>query len=111
MALTLWHNPRCSKSRAALSLLEDRGVEPEVRLYLKTPPTPGGAGAGRRIGRPLREILRRKEAPYRELTSPRRMTRRWRGDGREPDPAGTPHPRHGTRAVIGRPPEDILALL
>jgi arsenate reductase-like glutaredoxin family protein len=65
---------------AALSLLEDRGVEHEVRLYLKTPPSPDEvlALAGR-IGRALREILRRQETPYRELTWQRPMTRRWRG--------------------------------
>lgn len=36
--LTYWHNPRCSKSRQALALLKDRGVEPEILLYLDTPP-------------------------------------------------------------------------
>jgi arsenate reductase len=82
MALTLWHNPRCSKSRAALALLEDRGVEPEVRLYLKAPPSARrGAGAGRAPGPPLREILRRKEAPYRELglavADDAALARRW----------------------------------
>lgn len=39
MDLTLWHNPRCSKSRAALALLEDGGHAPDVRLYLNIPPT------------------------------------------------------------------------
>lgn len=38
MPITLYHNPRCSKSRAALALLEDRGVHPRIVEYLKTPP-------------------------------------------------------------------------
>lgn len=38
MALTIWHNPRCSKSRQTLALIEDAGIEPAVRLYLDDPP-------------------------------------------------------------------------
>ena len=38
MSVTIYHNPRCSKSRQTLALLEERGVEPEVVLYLETPP-------------------------------------------------------------------------
>ena len=38
MAITIFHNPRCSKSRATLALLEERGIEPEIRLYLQNPP-------------------------------------------------------------------------
>jgi arsenate reductase-like glutaredoxin family protein len=65
---------------AALSLLVDRGVEHEVRLYLKTPPSPDEVLAlAARIGRPLREILRRQEAPYRAGTWQMPMTQRWRG--------------------------------
>ena len=38
MAVTIYHNPRCSKSRAALKLIEERGIEPEVMRYLDAPP-------------------------------------------------------------------------
>ena len=38
MAVTIYHNPRCSKSRETLALIRDRGIEPEVVLYLETPP-------------------------------------------------------------------------
>jgi arsenate reductase len=104
MALTLWHNPRCSKSRAALAAGR-AGVEHEMRLYLKTPPSPQEVLAlAARIGRPLREILG-PGTPYREAESRMPMTQRWHGRGREPDPAGTPVLDTGTRAVIGRPPE------
>ncbi|HAC33690.1 MAG TPA: arsenate reductase (glutaredoxin), partial [Gammaproteobacteria bacterium] len=39
MTTTIWHNPRCSKSRQTLQLLRDNGIEPEVVEYLKTPPS------------------------------------------------------------------------
>lgn len=63
MAITLYHNPRCSKSRAALALLEERGARPRVVEYLKTPP--GEAELARILSllrmRP-RELLRPDEA-------------------------------------------------
>jgi arsenate reductase len=113
MALTLWHNPRCSKSRTALSLLEDRGVEHEVRLYLKAPPSPDEvlALAGR-IGRALREILRRQETPYRELgLAEADDAALARAVAENPILLERPILDTGTRAVIGRPPEDILTLV
>lgn len=67
MKVTLYHNPRCSKSREALALLKARGVEPEIVEYLKTPPT---AAELKRIlkllGLKPRELMRRKEAAYAE---------------------------------------------
>ncbi|HBF63840.1 MAG TPA: arsenate reductase (glutaredoxin), partial [Gammaproteobacteria bacterium] len=41
MDTIIWHNPRCSKSRQTLALLQERGIEPEVRLYLEAPPSSG----------------------------------------------------------------------
>ena len=71
MTVTIYHNPRCSKSRQTLALLEERGLEPEVVLYLEDPPTKarlkqivkmlGGASA--------RDLMRVKEAPYHDLDS------------------------------------------
>ena len=49
MAITIYHNPKCSKSRQTLQLLEDNGVTPEIVLYLDTPPT--GASNGRSSSR------------------------------------------------------------
>jgi len=113
MALTLWHNPRCSKSRAAKALLDERGVAYDIRLYLKEPPDAAEVMAlAARVGKPLVEILRKGEAVYKE-----------RGLKNAEDAAlaaaVAAHPilierpilDDGTRAVIGRPPEDILALL
>ena len=65
MTVTIYHNPRCSKSRAALELLRSRGFEPMIVEYLKNPPS---ASELRRIlnklGMDPRELMRRDEAPY-----------------------------------------------
>ncbi|MCU4654985.1 arsenate reductase (glutaredoxin) [Roseibacterium sp. SDUM158016] len=113
MALTLWHNPRCSKSREALALLQARGVAPELRLYLKTPPTEAELrGILARVGVPAGGLVRRKEATFRDLGL---------ADADEAAlvAAMAAHPvlierpilDDGVRAVIGRPPEAILDLL
>ena len=66
--ITLFHNPACSNSRGALALLRERGEEPEVIEYLKTPPDHAQLTAlVAAIGRPVRELLREKEAIYGEL--------------------------------------------
>src|SRR3546814_15644555 len=65
--VTIYHNPRCSKSRAALKLLEERGIKPEIVEYLKTPPDAKTLdGLLRKLGMEPRALMRRQEAPYRE---------------------------------------------
>jgi len=113
--LTLYHNPRCSKSRAALELLESRGLKPRVVRYLETPP--GVAELGELLGRlgiPARQLLRTGEEEYKtlKLADPGL-------DETQLIEAMAAHPRlierpilvAGDRAVIGRPPEKILELL
>lgn len=115
MQVTLYHNPRCSKSREALKLLQERGVEPEIVLYLEQPPT---ATQLRELLKKMqldaRALLRRGEDEYRELNL---------ADESLPEraliEAMTKHPRLierpiaivGNRAVVGRPPERVLELL
>lgn len=68
MNVTIWHNPRCSKSRGALEILRARGIEPAVVDYLATPPTRAQLQAlVAALGLPLRELLRSKESVYAEL--------------------------------------------
>lgn len=68
MAVTIYHNPKCSTSRAVLAIIRDRGVEPEIIEYLKTPPTRKRlAELIKASGRSVREVLRRKGPPYDEL--------------------------------------------
>lgn len=114
MHVTLYHNPRCSKSREALALLQAKGITPDVVLYLETPPDSGTlASLLRKLGIPARALLRTKEAEYGELgLDDMSLT-----DAALID-AMAKHPRlierpiavTGERAIIGRPPEAILAL-
>ncbi|MFA7665396.1 MAG: arsenate reductase (glutaredoxin) [Burkholderiaceae bacterium] len=111
----LYHNPRCSKSRAALELLSQRGVEPEIIRYLDTPPD---ADALRRLlaqlGLRARALLRTGEDEYKTLKLDDPAL-----DDEALIAAMAAHPRlierpvfvRGERAVIGRPPERVLELL
>ena len=113
--IVIYHNPRCSKSRQALALLRDRGAEPEVVEYLEIPLD---ADALRELLRSLgisaRDLVRRGEAPYRELgladpaTSEDDLIAAIEAN---PILMQRPIVRRGSRAVIGRPPECVAALL
>lgn len=111
----LYHNPRCSKSRGALELLRERGIEPVVLPYLETPP---GIDELRALlsmlDLPARALLRTGEDEYAQLGLA--------DDSLSQDAlieAMHAHPRlierpifvHGGRAIIGRPPERVLELL
>ena len=66
--VTIYHNPACGTSRGTLELLRERGIEPEVVEYLKTPPSREEVKAlAARAGVPVRELLREKAPPYAEL--------------------------------------------
>ncbi len=66
--VTIWHNPRCSKSRAAAQLLEEKGVEAEVVKYLEIPPSKEEIKAVlKMLGISARELMRTKEDIYKEL--------------------------------------------
>lgn len=111
----LYHNPRCSKSRGALELLRERGIEPRVIAYLETPPTAAELhGLLQLLALPARALLRTGEQEYVAL----RLGEPSKSDD-ELIEAMAMHPRlierpifvHGGRAVIGRPPETVLDLL
>ncbi|MCW0213585.1 MAG: arsenate reductase (glutaredoxin) [Pseudonocardia sp.] len=112
--VTLWHNPRCSKSRGALALLTEHGVEPEVVRYLDTHPDRAALeDVLRRLGTDdPRAILRTGEKAYRErgLAGADRDTLL---DAMAEDPSLIERPIviAGDRAVLGRPPERVLELL
>jgi arsenate reductase len=66
--ITIYHNPACGTSRNVLALIRDSGIEPRVVEYLKTPPSrPELASLIRRMGVPVRSVLREKGTPYAEL--------------------------------------------
>jgi arsenate reductase len=112
---TLFHNPRCSKSRGALELLEQRGVQPAIVRYLDTPPDADTLRELLRLlGLPARALLRKGEAEYTEMKLEDPAL-----DDEALIAAMVAHPRlierpifvHEGRAVIGRPPERVLELL
>lgn len=113
--VTIYHNPRCSKSRQTLALLGDQGIEPEVVEYLDNPPD---ADTLRELIKMLGikpiDLVRRKEAPFKELG----LSEQVDNDDALID-AMVAHPIlierpivvHGDRARLGRPPEDVLVIL
>jgi arsenate reductase len=115
-AVTIYHNPRCSKSRETLALLKENGVEPEVVLYLDTPPT---AETLKKLLKMLgmnsaRELMRQKEDLYKELNL---------ADSALSEDAliaaMVAHPKLVERPIvvkdgqarIGRPPEQVLEII
>ena len=115
MTVTIWHNPRCSKSRQTLALLRECGIEPEIVEYLKTPPAAGELESVlEKLGMEPRDLMRRKEAAYREagLDDPA-LERRALVEAMAAYPVLIERPvvlAQG-KAALGRPPESVLAIL
>ncbi len=111
----IWHNPRCSKSRGALKLLQERGIEVEERHYLDDPPTPEELDAAlKQLGLAPEQIVRTGEALYRELGLKDRQLSRdeWlQLLSENPRLIERPIVFYKGRAVVGRPPERVLELL
>lgn len=115
MTITIYHNPRCSKSRKSLELLHEQGIEPRIIEYLKNPPTKTELKETLRLlGIGPRELLRRGEAEYTELNLDDPGL-----DDEAIIEAMLAHPKlierpiviHDGKAVIGRPPERVLEIL
>lgn len=112
---TIYHNPRCSKSRQALALLEENGIDPVVVLYLKTPPTrPQLKALLTALRRPVRDLLRTNEPEYNDLN----LADPSLSDAalleaicQHPKLLERPIVLNNDRAVIGRPPENVLTLI
>ena len=115
MPVTLYHNPRCSKSRQALKLLEEKGVQPEIVKYLDTPPDHATlARILEMLGLEPRELMRNKEKEYKELgLNDPRLTREQLIDAMVAHPRLIERPiviKDG-KAALGRPPESVLEIL
>ena len=113
MSVTIYHNPRCSKSRQTLALLEKKGVKPTVIEYLETPPS---AAELKRIlqmlGMTPRQLLRKKEAQEAGLDDPELTGEALIGK-MVANPAVIERPIviKGSKAALGRPPENALKIL
>ncbi len=114
MTIKLYHNPRCSKSRQTLALLQQRGYQPDIVKYLETPPD---ADTLKRIiaalGLSAHELIRQGESAYKELglTPELPESRLIEAMLAEPRLIQRPIVINGDRARIGRPPEAVLEIL
>jgi arsenate reductase len=112
---TIYHNPRCSKSRQTLQLLEENGVEPTVILYLDTPPSKAQLSTLlKQLGISARELIRRGEEAYKENNlADSSVTEAQLIEAMVAHPKLIERPIvvKGDKAVLGRPPENVLTLL
>ena len=115
MSTRIYHNPRCSKSRQTLGLLQAKGIEPEIIEYLKTPPSARELdGILKKLGMEPRDLIRKKEAAYRSLgLDDPSLDRATLIAAMVDDPVLIERPIvvHGARAAVGRPPENVLEIL
>ena len=115
MKVTILHNPRCSKSRNSLALLKEQGIEPDVRLYLENPPTEDElTSILEMLAISAKDLLRRGEPEYKELglgnqnLSEQQLIQLMI---KHPKLIERPIVIAGGKAIIGRPPEQVLNLL
>lgn len=113
-AIRIWHNPRCSKSRATLTILEENGVTPIEVKYLETPPSKADiVDTLAALNMKAKDIVRKGEAVYKSLNLSTESTDEEILDALAENPILIERPIviSGDRAVIGRPPENVLSLL
>jgi len=112
MSVTIYHNPRCSKSRQTLQLLHDNGIEPTIVDYLATPPSAAElTEILTKLNKGPRDVIRKKEAREEGIDASL--------DGDALIAAIAAHPRtlerpivvKGDKAAMGRPPESVLDIL
>lgn len=113
--VTIYHNPKCSKSREALALLESRGIAPRVVPYLQTPPSEGELDRILKLlGLEPRALMRKQESEYRELglDNPE-LTRAQLIEAMVAHPRLIERPivSANGKAALGRPPADVLKIL
>ena len=112
--VTIYHNPRCGKSRAALALLQGKGISPTVIEYLQTPPTREELRVlVKRLGIKPEQLVRTGEDIFKREFKGRQLTdEQWLSAlSQNPILIERPIVVKGSRAVIGRPPEKVLELL
>jgi arsenate reductase len=114
VSVTIWHNPRCSKSRETLALLHARGVTPEIRLYLQDPPDLAELKAVlAMLAAPAATLARSKDAGFIALGLSADMPDSTLLAALAAHPALIERPLviAGNKAILGRPPEAVLSIL
>jgi arsenate reductase len=112
--LTIWHNPRCSKSRETLALLKANGHTPVIRLYLTDPPDAAEISACLDVlGINAIDLMRVKEKQFKELGLSKELPsdRLIAAMAENPVLIERPIVFSASKAAIGRPPEAVLAIL
>ena len=117
MALTIYHNPRCSKSRQTLELIRNAGIEPEIVHYLDDIPSPETiVGLAESLGVRVADLLRRKESEFRTADDlpdldDNKALAEWLADHPKVIERPIVVDADSGRAVLGRPPENVAELL
>jgi arsenate reductase len=115
MTMTIWHNPRCSKSRQTLELLQKKGVTPTIREYLKQPPSKAEVETLiDMVGGAPGELIRDGEAEFKALGKKKAEMSKAdiaKAVAAHPILLQRPIVVSGKKAAIGRPPEAVLPLL
>lgn len=114
MTVTIWHNPRCSKSRQTLALLEKRGLDIVIRRYLEDAPSLAELNTARTaLDRPVAEWVRKGERVFKELGLYLTDDEQALLDAMASHPILIERPIvfAGNTAAIGRPPEAVLKIL
>jgi len=115
VSVTIYHNPRCSKSRQTLALLEERGLTIKVIEYLKEPPTEAELDSIlTKLGTEPRDVMRKKEPPYKDNNLQDETLSRGQliaAIAADPILLERPIVVSGAKAAIGRPPESVLEII
>ena len=117
MSVKIYHNPRCSKSRKTLEIIQDAGVEPKIVLYLEeTPAAADILDLARKLGKPVADLLRRGESSFKDaMDLPELSDDAALATWLETHPIVLERPivvdTATGKAVVGRPPENVNALL
>lgn len=114
VAFKIYHNPRCSKSRATLALLQENGIEPEIIEYLKQPPTASELKAIlSSLGMKPEQLVRRGEEVFKARYAGKKLTDAQWIDAMVEHPILIERPIviRGKRGVLGRPPENVNQLI
>ncbi len=113
-SITIYHNPRCGKSRNTLALLQQNGIETTIVEYLKAPPTKEELRAIlKKLGMKPEQLVRKGEEIYKQNFAGRELTDEQWLDALVKNPILIERPIvvKSDRAIIGRPPENVLKLL
>ncbi|WP_062266675.1 arsenate reductase (glutaredoxin) [Endozoicomonas arenosclerae] len=114
MSVKIYHNPRCSKSRQTLALIEEKGIQPEIILYLETPPAQEElTEILKQLGKKPEELMRKGEQEYKDHIKGQDLSEQQQIETMVTYPKMIERPIvvSNSQARVGRPPESVLEIL